>query len=237
MALPSSKNVPNPVPANMRVLLYGPPKIGKSTFAAQNPDALIMDCDNGRTKHLPCFRVDIDSWVTFGNLLKEIKEQKERKFKTIVIDNVANLYDMCRAEVCKKLGVSHESEDKAFGRAYDMVRTAFMSAQNFMSGLGMGIWMVGHSITKESKVGGQKRMVTTLNMPEKPAKLVMSLADVVCYMDYNEQGQRQLYLVPEDMLECGDATGRMGTPKNIPFTTESEAFAAFSMTKKEEVKK
>lgn len=72
------------------IILYGAPGIGKSTLAAQFPDALfVLTEDNALTniKALPIAHSYVDVW----NNVKALLEIKDLPFKTIVVDSITAL--------------------------------------------------------------------------------------------------------------------------------------------------
>lgn len=78
-------------------LIYGAPKIGKSTFCAGFENALFLDSEIG-LKNLSTYRVSIDSWETFIDTYKELKNQVKAgkcPFKPLVFDTIDNIYQMC----------------------------------------------------------------------------------------------------------------------------------------------
>jgi hypothetical protein len=233
--IPTVKNIPEVNPTKLRVVVYGPPKVGKSTFAIQNPKALVLDADNRGTQFLPCFRVDITSWAHLKETLGELNEQVKKgecQFDTIVFDTVDMIHSLCRYHVCKQENVGHESEDKAFGRIWDLVKGEFMRCVAFIGQMNMGLWMISHSVQREQKIDGVKRSVTTTSLSGATARVVHAMADHIVYIDTDDNGKRTLYNVPQDGVEAG---GRIGIRQNIKFETEAEAYSLFlkNLTSKE----
>jgi hypothetical protein len=232
MPLSIEKNVPEINITKLRVMVYGPPKVGKSTFATQNERAIVIDTDNNGTAFLPCFRVPTFSWTDLKKTLGEIKN--DDRFDTIVFDTVDMAYQLCRQHVCGTNGVAHESEDKAFGRLWDLVKTEWMKMVSFVQSMNKGMWMISHSIQKEVKIDGVKRSVVTTTLPGSAQRITMALADQIFYMDTNDSGKRQLYMLPQDGVECGGRLAAFGLNKNIEFGTESELYQKITTTLKGE---
>lgn len=93
-------DVPQP-----RILLYGREKGGKTTFASEFPDALILDIEGG-AKNLSVPRIsDIKGSDDLIAILKEIGAQaKEGKtpYKWLIIDSIDWLANMIADEICKQ---------------------------------------------------------------------------------------------------------------------------------------
>lgn len=218
--------------ADMTVLIYGPPKSGKTTFCAQNPDCLIIDGDNGGSRFLSVYRLDCNDWLSFKKALGEMAElKKDGKliFRTIVMDTVDRMYLMCRQYVCEQNGIKHESEDKAFGRMWDLVKAEFLKATSFIRNvLGLGLWMTSHSVVKEEKIGGVKRSTTTISLSSSYGLTVTSMSDIILFIDQQDDGSRCLRMQAEETLECGVRGTMAEKAKNFVFKSESEAFQKLS---------
>lgn len=218
--LPTERNKPQADPTKLRWLIYGPPKIGKSTFASQNKEALFLDTDNKGTEFLDCYRVDIKDWIHLKQVLGEVAASD--RFPTIILDTVDRAYQLCREHVCKANGIQHESEDKGFGRVWDMVKTEFNKLISYVQQINRGLWMISHSITKEVKIDGIKRTVTTTSLTDKVGRMVAAIADVIIYIDVGDNGKRKIFVKTEDSLECGDRTKTL--VNNIEFDNEQQVF-------------
>ena len=223
--IPSERHVPTFDPTKLRILLMGQPKCGKSTFCTMNAKAFILDTDSNGTDYLKCYRLPVANWNTFKEALGELaKPENKARFDTIVIDTVDMLWQRCREHVCTALGLGHESDDKGFGRSWDMVKTEFLKAMAFIAGQGWGVWMVTHTVDKEIKVGGVKRTVTVSTMPEGGRALISKMVDVIMYLDVGADGSRTLCVVPEDTLPVGDRTHHL--TENITYRTPESGYAS-----------
>lgn len=86
------------------MLLYGESGIGKTTFAAKAPKALIINIENGLKgvdlKSYDAFATTpIDSWPEVKKLL--MKCLNSERFTTIVIDSVSKLQELMIQDICK----------------------------------------------------------------------------------------------------------------------------------------
>jgi hypothetical protein len=234
MPLPTEKqNVSCPSIAQSRLVIMANPKGGKSTFLAQNPDLLLIDCDNNGAAFIDCYRVSAYSWQDLQKILAEIAEEKKNgtlKFKTIGLDTINGAYQFCRTHVLKELKLTHESDDKGFGRSWDIVKNTFLRFIAYTQSLGLGLWMTSHTVQKEVKIDGVKRTVTTTNLSNSIQTVVQALADHIIYFDANEDGTRTCYVSPQDGLETGGRFNRFGLNKNIKFNTEAELYQSIMNT-------
>jgi len=96
--LPKSKTKPKAHLNDLTALVYGPSKIGKSTWCSHAENALFLATEPGLNA-LEVFEAPITCWDDLLQACAEIAEGKH-DFKTIVIDTVDNAYRMCADYVC-----------------------------------------------------------------------------------------------------------------------------------------
>jgi len=111
--LPKTKSKPKHTLSDLTALVYGPSKIGKSTWCSKADDALFLATEPGLNA-LEVFQTPITCWDDLLQACAEIAEGKH-EFKTIVVDTVDNAYKMCSDYVCKKFKIEHES-DLGYGK-------------------------------------------------------------------------------------------------------------------------
>lgn len=232
--LPSEKQVITcPDIKESRLIIMANPKGGKSTFLAQNPDLLLIDCDNNGAAFVDCFRIPAYSWADLQKIMADMAEAKKTgtlKFKTIGLDTLNGAFQFCRQHVLKELKLMHESDDKGFGRSWDIVKNTFLKFIGFTQSLGVGLWMTSHTVQKEVKINGVKRTVTTTNLSNSIQTIVQALADHIIYFEPNEDGTRTCFVTPQDGLEIGGRFNRFGLNKDIKFNSEKELYDAIINT-------
>ena len=86
VALPSERSMPTANLSQQTILIYGPPKIGKSSFASRFPEALFFECEPGLNQ-LPVFKVPTYTWEDFLAAGKLVASGNHR-FKSVVLDTV-----------------------------------------------------------------------------------------------------------------------------------------------------
>ncbi len=119
VTLPTTKTKPTTDLAKQSILLYGVPKLGKSSFASQFPEAMFFECEPG-LNHLEVFKVPTYSWEAFLEACK-LLAKGDHNFKTLVIDTVDNAFKMCSDYVCAKHGIEYEG-DMGHGKGWALVK-------------------------------------------------------------------------------------------------------------------
>ncbi len=171
---------------------YGAPFSGKTTFANQFPDPLMLNTD-GNIKFVDAPYLSIKDlvevtgrmtkrtwgWEVFKDIISEL-EKKNNTFKTIIVDLLEDVYEQCRLYMCDQMGISHESDDSF--RAWDKVRTEFLSTLKRLINLDYeNIILISHEDTTKdiTKKGGDKITAIKPNITEKVANKVAGMVDIV----------------------------------------------------------
>lgn len=217
--LPTEKTPPKTDLRDLNLLIYGPPKIGKSTFCSKADGALFLATEAG-LNHLDVYQSPISSWEEMMEALAEIAAG-EHHFKTIVIDTVDNAYRFCEEYICRKLKIDHPS-DAAYGKGFGSVNSEFTRVLTKLGSLPYGLILVSHAREKEvtTRTGTLNRIGPTL--PEGARKIVTGFADCILFFDVetvpNGDGKttyrRVIRTKPTTHYEAGDRTGRL--PETLP---------------------
>jgi len=187
--------------------LYGDPKVGKTTLASKWPDTLFICTEPGH-KFQEVYGGDHihETWddirETVGNLRKGNHE-----FKTVAVDIVDNAWDMCRSYVQRKLGIKHESEDKGYGRSWDMVTSEFKSVFRGLVNGGMGVIFISHSEVGTRSDNGVDRQYMDNSLKAKPRKFINGLCDFIFYCHTDTNGKRLMLTKGNPNINAGDRTG------------------------------
>lgn len=230
--IPTAKSKPKERFEENLTLIYGAPKVGKSTFCAGLDSPLFLDTESG-LNNLEVFKTGIDSWETFKEAYRELKSQQGKlPFKTLVIDTIDNLWQMCCDYICKQNKVVHESELE-WGKGYAMVKREFNMALAAYRQLGMGMIYTSHAEAREiaTRVGKYTRYEPT--MPKKCAEAILPSVDFILYAENQDDAEgtekRVIHTKPSKFWNAGDRTGKL--PEEIDLN--AKAFMdAFNKAKK-----
>lgn len=191
MLLPENKRRNLETTTKKVIWIYGSPFSGKTTFANQFPDPIMLNTD-GNIKFVDAPYVRIRDEVKKNGRMKETKmawevlkevigelELKENTFKTIVVDLLEDLYDHCRLYVYDQMGITHESDDM---RSWDKVAVEFLSTLKRLMNLDYeNIVLISHLDTTKDimKRGGDKLTAIKPNIRDKVANKVAGMVDIV----------------------------------------------------------
>ena len=228
MALPAKKTPPRATLEEQTILLYGAPKIGKSTLASQFDSPLFLAAEAG-LNNLEVYQVAIPTWETFLEACKDIAGGKH-EFKTVVIDTVDNLFKACREYVQKKNGFAHEA-DLGFGKGYDLVKSEFSRALVKLSLLPYGLVMISHAEYIEIKTRTVTITKAVPTLPKSARAVVLGMCDIILYCEstVTDDGEvRQMCTRPSENHEAGNRVGRLPATLPLSFDSLKEAFYAKS---------
>jgi replication-associated recombination protein RarA len=99
----------------VRAVIYGVEGIGKTSIAAELPDALILDTEDG-SKQIDCARALCLDWRSIEHAVKELIKD-DQGFKTIVIDS-ADWMEKALIDHMLRLSGKSSIEDYGYGKGY-----------------------------------------------------------------------------------------------------------------------
>lgn len=187
MIIPTQPHEPVMKLEQSSMLLYGPPKIGKSTFCSHAPDPLFLATERG-VDHLRVRSIPIHSLADMMEAIDALEtqfRQKKTPCQTLVIDTIDNLIGMIDFEVAQmedKRFVA--SSDIGFGRGKPRVKAHFRNLLIRIQALPCGLWMTSHTAQTKPDKSGNTRTVSSL--PPEYRDIVNGAVDMILYADDHE---------------------------------------------------
>ena len=150
--LPTSKSTKVFDYRKINCLIYGVPKIGKTTFCStlDSGDVLFLDTEGG-TKHLTCFRVDLENagWSDVMQTARELLTT-EHQYKLVIVDTVSKLYDKAIDHVCNQMKCDRTSARFTNnGKGYGQVNSELKKLWSMLLAGNFGCYFVDHEATEE----------------------------------------------------------------------------------------
>jgi len=191
MELPTTKvKASRKSPKNM--IIYGAPKIGKTTVLSQLDDCLIIDLENGSDM--------LDALKIKANSLKELADvgraiiTAEKPYKYIAIDTISKLEEWCEAEgkqiyMKTPMGKNFETKNPGMsilslpnGAGYLYLRMAYKKWIDRLNLLADHIILVGHLKDKMLEKKGKEVAVKDLDLTGKIKQITCANADAVGFI-------------------------------------------------------
>ena len=226
MALPSIERVPVNFSQHKKMWIYGAPFSGKTTVCDGAPTPLNLNTD-GNVKAVTMARLPIKdtmegrqkklAWEVFKEAINDLEAGSD--FETILVDLLEDTYESCRLYMYKQMGIAHESDDSF--RAWDKVRTEFLSTIRRLMNLPYNIILISHEdmskdITKRS---GDKITAIKPNIQDKIANKIAGMVDIVCRVLVEDDGRYLSFKSDAVVFGGGRITGHGKT--QIPLTWDA----------------
>ncbi len=228
-----------------RILIYGPPKMGKSTFASLSPAPVFIQTEDGLDAiDVPAFPLA----QSFGDVLKSIEQLAtvDHDRQTVVMDSADWLERLIHNQVCKEQNVK-SLESIGYGKGYvfaiDLWRQ-YIDAMNYLrDNKSMVVINIAHSQIKRfenPETDAYDRY--QIKMHDKASALLMENSDVILFV--NEQvnitksqegfskrvraigeGERVLYTESRPSFVAGN---RFSLPAEIPFDKSGQYWSTIA---------
>jgi len=223
--LPKTKSVREPSYLKKTYLIYGAPKVGKSTlvsnFGGDDTKVLFFTTESGH-KELEVYKwttdagLDPSNWEHFRQCVIEFTKSPD--FSCIAIDTTKNLFEWCRAYVFNKHGISHESES-GFGKGWDLVRKEFFAVVNYLSQQNKGVIFISHRDKKNENFNDKQATYIDADLPNQAKTFIEGMVDYIfyCYIDF--EGNRLIRTKGNDAINAGDRSGRL--PEIMPMDSRT----------------
>lgn len=215
----------------LKVVVYGPEGIGKSTLAAHFPRPVFIDTE-GSTRYMDVSRTDKpSSWTMLMEQVQYVRSDPG-VCSTLVIDTADWAEQLCIASICadKKLsGI----EDMGYGKGYVYLAEEFGRLLNLLEeivGRGVHVVLTAHAMMRKfeqpDEMGAYDRW--ELKLQKKTSALVKEWSDLLLFANYKtlsvaaddkgkkfkaQGGRRVIYTSHHP---CWDAKNRLGLPEELP---------------------
>ena len=192
LVLPTEKNKPK-VNNPRFLILYGKPKSGKTTIAAELDNNLIVDLEGG-SEYLSALSIQARSINDLGNISNAIQEEinktGKKPYKYITIDNATRLEEICMSFACTlyrqtPMGKTWKGDDVRLlpnGSGYLYLRQAVRKVIDMFRKLCDNFILIGHTKDKMIDKEGQEMTEMALDLVGKLGDIICGEADAVGYI-------------------------------------------------------
>lgn len=217
----------------LKLVVYGPEGIGKTTFASRFPCPVFLDTE-GSTNYMDVARFEPPK--TWDAILADVRSLLEHPegYQTFVLDTADWAVRMCETAVCMRGGKSG-IEDFGYGKGYVYAKEEFGKLLDLLTETvdkGLNVVITAHSIIRKferpDESGAYDRW--EIKMGNKAGSQIAAIckewADVVLFANYKENvveingkkkvqgGSRVMYT---QHAPTWDAKNRHGMPPELPF--------------------
>ncbi len=198
-------------------MLYGEPKIGKTTIASKMPHAYFIATEPGH-KFLELYKTDVGNWVELMDTCAQLVKEKETSgFKTVVFDTASNAFEMLCDHIVKEAHEDGMNEGKlSFGKGFAAAKKQFKALLVALANHGFGIVLIVHEMLKDSNFHGVERSRYLPNLSKVSRDSMVPLCDFIGRMfagKMDKDGEmaycRFIAFEGTPEYEAGDRTNRL----------------------------
>lgn len=205
-----------------RIILFGNPKVGKTTALAALPKCLIIDVESG-SGYVDALKINVlaiakeenkTPLTVLKSVIKKIKEANKANggyvYKYGAIDTITALEDLL-LPLAKQLYVNtpqgknytgNDVTELANGSGYRYTREAMKIVLNELDEIFETLIILGHVKDKLVSNAGEEMNERGLDLTGKLASIVASKADAIGYI-YREYNETIVNFTADNSLVCG----------------------------------
>ncbi len=190
-------------------LLYGPCKIGKTTFGSQMPGALLLAFERGYNTIPGIIAQDVTSWAEMKQVCRELKKPDvQAVYKSLIIDTIDIAADMCQKYICNQLGIENIGDGGWTNNGWDRYKREFEDVFRTLAQLGYAILFVSHDKEKTIKPeNGEEYQQICSSMQSSALKIIENMCDIIAYAHpVVREGQTKRVLTlrsADNSIRCG----------------------------------
>lgn len=209
-----------------KLLIFGLPKIGKTTILALLNDCLLLDLENG-SDFVKATKVKVNDLKDIYDAGKEILKQN-KPFKYIAIDTVTKLEDFVVPLAVKRYtetiqGKNYTGKDVRKlpdGNGYLYFREAFFEVIDYINSLADNVIYIAHTKDKRINRLGEEFSCKEVDLTGKISSLLSASSDAIGYM-YRKDNKTLLNFTGNEEILCGSRCKHL-RGKNIVIAEEKD---------------
>lgn len=202
IVLPREKNVADKgFPEQASWLVFGAPKVGKTSFIQQWPEPLILNLEPGGCRYISnAYVLDIGSLKELRDAYAALVAEKDKlAYKTVAIDTIDVVNDWAEEQALAELGVKEMGEGH-HGMDWARARTITLNTIKTFAALPVNLLVIAHSrwaVVNEVAVGH------TIDLPGKLGRFSMSAIENILFIAADKSGARRIVFQPTEGIEAG----------------------------------
>lgn len=194
-------------------LLYGDPKIGKTTALAKTPGMYILDLIERGTKQLECRRSYIKTWQELWEAAEYFERFKGTDIKSIALDPIDSAWMLCKEYICTQYGKPGTIVlgDMPHGTGWEKGSALFSGLIARLQRSGLNLFFTAHSKQVEAESGRPQDTITSPLMQDAGLSKIRGVADIIGYCHYPRKAvdERKIQVIGSPTVIAGHRGGHM----------------------------
>ena len=183
----------------INMLVYGPPGVGKTTFASTAPKPLIIDLENGSLS-LIGKDVDIAQVDSLSDAKEAIKYALNNGYKTVVIDSITRYAELQLEEILRE-NRRDTARIQDWGEVVKRIKKLIWTLQS------KNVNTIFIALETEEK--DEDSLVKRPAVPGQLKVAIPAIVDIVGYLRVIKDGRRVLSVTPTAKWYAKDRSGKL----------------------------
>jgi hypothetical protein len=209
--LPTQKSKPKHVDPRV-LIIYSPPKAGKTTLLSKLDNCLIIDLENG-TDYLECLKINVNNYRELEEVFEALK--KNNPYKYIAIDTITKMEDWAEMRATfnykgTNMGKNFQGQSvlqltspNGFSPGYLWLRQAFNKYIDQFASLGSKLILVAHLREKEIEKDSKMVSAKDLDLAGKSRSYTCANADAIGYVYRDVENKMMINFKSAENVICG----------------------------------
>ena len=162
--------------------IYGPGKIGKTTFGSQMPGALILAFQRGYNALPNVYAQDVTTWAEMKMVLRDLKKPDVKEmFHSIIVDTIDIAAAACEKYVISQAGVDTLNQIP-YGQGWSRVKRQLEDTFRTVTQLGYAVLFISHDKDKTFKrEDGTEYNQIIPTLGNSYNLIIKDMVDIYCY--------------------------------------------------------
>ncbi len=205
------------------IFLHGFPKVGKTNLAYGFPQPCVFFATERGHKWAPedvkKRMIALTPDMGWPNFKKMVTQLRKKKFKTVVIDVVDNLYRWAVADIMARKhngGIMHPGDANDHGASWEAVRYGFAEELQRLAAIceekGATLLLISHSAYRTVETIDTKLDKVMTSLPGQAQSIILAEPDELWHLAFGATANdRTLYLMGRDDIQCGSRAPHLTT--------------------------
>lgn len=186
--------------------IYGAPKCGKTTLAAQMDKPLLLAFEPGYHALPGIMAQDITSWAEMKQVYRQLKMPEVKEiYNCVIVDTIDIAADRCKKYICNQNGIE-DLGDLGYGKGWTKFKEEFNEVFRGLTQLGYAVFFIGHEkLESIDNPDGTKTTKIRPQLSNSTKTVIAGMADIYGYAHQKAAGEMSVLTLRDGsgIIECG----------------------------------
>ena len=189
--------------------IYGPPKVGKTTFGTRAPGHLLLAFERGYNALPGVMAQDITTWGEMKSVVRDLKKPEVKAmFQTIIVDTADVAADACQKYICNQLGIENIGDGGWSTNGWAKYKKEFEDTFRTLTQLGYAVIFISHAKEKTIKPqeGAEYQQIGS-SIQSSAMSIIENMSDIIGYAHpkVTDNGSRMVLTLRslDNSIRCG----------------------------------